>query len=674
MRYSPKLIDELVQKVDFIQLAQQYVGRIEDRGGTWWACCPFHHENTPSFTINPEKKLFYCFGCHEGGSLIQLVMRLDGLSFVATLEKLAEFSGFELPKQDFSKNQREAEKYAAEEKQRKALYALYALVHKAFSQALRHKEKGLAARLYLVKRGISGETVKNYQLGFAPADPYWLYLWLTKQNYSPELLAASGLFSKKKTQISLFWNRLIFPVMDAEGRVVAFSGRDLSPNPGPRSPKYINSGESAIYKKGSSLFGWFQALAQLRKLKQVILCEGNLDVLAFSQAGFPWVVAPLGTAFTAEQAALFKRYDAKVYLALDGDSAGRKALYKAAFLLEELELSTAVISFGEGRDPADILQKEGEKDLQSLVAQAQDLFYFMAIDLEQQHNLEELSGKSEALAFLAPFMSRIKPGLRRELFLAQFAKIFDISQETLKQEESWQYREEMPHRWKSDERSGVQSFGRGEQGSSQGELPAQREQRRQVQQTKRNWQSQRSGPTDLCIEVEREFWSWLLLQVDLYPLWRSQINELDWQSDDALFLQGQLEQAIADDEYNFETLQDRVLRERPELSDYLLRRQVEPLLQGAEIFPPDLAVDQLSYRERIFEQKLFGIQIFLSERRREDLMDFLRRQEQEEAPIEQVLELLQEKQELDRDIALLQEKMRGVSDLLGQRDEGPPHL
>ena len=414
-------------------------------------------------------------------------MKLEHLSFPEALGQLAERYNFALPQRTESQPQAQARK------KREALYSLYTQVHKSFCQNLR-SERGQIARTYLEQRGVRAEVAELFELGYAVEDPSALYQWLRRQNYSTELLRESGLFSARKENICLFWQRLIFPVFDVQGRIVAFSGRQLAKSVNASSPKYINSRESLIYCKGESLFGLYQSLKTLRRERSLILCEGNLDVLAWHQVGLGNAAAPLGTAFTAEQARLLKRYCDKVILAFDGDEAGQKAIYKAAFLLEQEEIGSQIIPLTEGRDPADILQHEGAGNLKSLAQAPQDFFSFLAVDLKRRFALDELTGISAALRFLSPFMNQVKEGLRRELYIAQFAQLFGLKQEVLAAEASWRYQKPSLKRIEG-------SVGQ----------PAPLKRVGPIRQTSRK--ATLTLQTEL---VEREFWASLLLQADLY--------------------------------------------------------------------------------------------------------------------------------------------------------------
>ncbi len=637
MLYSQDILDQLLDQLDMLDLARSYVDGLENRGGRWWGICPFHSEKTPSFTLNLERKTYYCFGCQQKGNAISLLMQLEQLSFPEAVRKLAKQVGFTLPQKAQSQLQ------AQSRKKREALYALHAQVHKSFRQNLR-SERGQMARNYLEQRGVSPAIQEQFELGYAVSDSRALYQWLKRQNYSSELLAESALFSQNKPEICLFWQRLIFPVFDAHGRIIAFSGRklsqqsqDQSKNKSSNSPKYINSRESPIYRKSESLFGLYQSLKVLCQKRSLILCEGNLDVLALHQAGLNYAAAPLGTAVTLEQAKLIKRYCDTVILAFDGDEAGQKAIYKAAFLLEQQEINSQIIALAPGRDPCDILEHEGAGDLQSLAQTPQDFFHFLAIDLDSRFALDELHGVSEALRFLSPFMCQVKKGLRRELYIAQLAKLFGLKQEALASEVSWQYRptsSAVAASIAQDKAASAQIDKT--QATINGSVPI-----------------TSSGHASTVSElelVEREFWASLLLQADLYPQWQSQLAAFHWENEDAIVLKELLDQANQEQDFNFENLCDRASRRVPTLGQWLLQKKLEPL-QGGNIYNSE-AYDMDFYRQAILQQKYFGVQEFWLKQRKQKALEQIKVLEQQQQETLQ-FELLREIQSLNSKLAEL---------------------
>lgn len=627
MRYAKKTIEELNACVDMYNLVSRYVGHLEQRSSNWWGCCPFHEERTPSFKVDPVRKSFYCFGCHEKGDAIGLVQKLEKLTFSEAVEQLARWSGYSLPREG-----RESRESIALRKQKEALYSLYSLLREEFSQNLHHQGQGRRALQYLKERKIGPETARQFGLGFAPRDPQWLYHWLSAKNFSDDLLGVSGLFSVKNPKTSLFWNRLIFPVTDAEGKTVAFSGRSL---PGQRdeSIKYINSRETPLYRKGATLFGLPQAMEETRKNKRLFLCEGNIDVLALYQSGCRAAVAPLGTAFTEEQARLIKRYAQEVVLCFDGDTAGRNAMYRSAFILEREKLDFKVIALPPGRDPSDLLQIEGESVVRDLPRQAVDFFTFLSEDLSRRYCLSELSGSTAAVRFLAPYMNSLGPGLRRELYIAQLAKVFGVAQRTLEGESSWRYNSAAGPKRESVKRESLsvpkRPSGRG---------------------------GDRPEAADVIGRAEREFWAWMWFHLEYFPNWPGELlGDFCWESEEARYLEALLRRAVLEKKPREELLRG-IQRDRPDLADWLSEKEKLTLKAGmnAEI------------AELVLKQKFFGVQHFVLKERTRQLVQQMRKNEEKGEEHQLLLELLAEKERISHDLRLLQGRMRAeeVSEFL----------
>jgi len=416
---SRKTIDEVQNRLDAVATVGEYV-RLESRGNNYWGLCPFHNEKTPSFSVNPDKKTYYCFGCNKGGGIINFVEEVEKISFPETVSLLAKKTGVRIEYENTGGSYKQEEDPG---KKKDELYEIYRRVAGSFHYILMSSAEGRVALDYVLKRGISRETIERFKLGYAPADRLWLYGFLRKRGYSGEFLLKSGLFSAKYPESAFFHSRLIFPINDRQGHTVAFGGRILelgngearsgnsvlpesspdspgisnlnSPLPVPTSPmpaagntktgspKYINSRESLVYKKRETLFALDAALPEIRRTKTVILCEGYMDVIALHQAGVTNAVAPLGTAFTEEQARFLRRWADNAVLAFDSDSAGQNAALKGVITCRKSGLGVYLINTeGEAmeneteqgsrrtsplKDPADILKEKGEKHLSDFV-------------------------------------------------------------------------------------------------------------------------------------------------------------------------------------------------------------------------------------------------------------------------------------------------------------------
>ncbi|MDR2053041.1 MAG: DNA primase, partial [Treponema sp.] len=431
MRIAPSSIQELNDRVDAIAVVGEYV-RLEKRGGRYWGCCPFHQEKTPSFTVDPDRKMYYCFGCQQGGNIIKFIMEMDKASFPEAVELLAKKAGIELVYEGGGD-------YEGKKDTRKDdLYVLYDKLAGSFHYLLMEKPEYGHAKRYILERGISEEMLNRFRLGYAPGDRSWLFKFLSKKSYSPELLAVSGLFSTDYPQSAFFHNRLIFPIADRQGRTVAFGGRLLSGD----GPKYINSRESDIYKKGSTLFAIDLAMDEIRRTRTVYLAEGYMDVIALHQAGVTNAVAPLGTAFTGEQAHLLKRWADRVCLVFDADGAGQNATVKAILSCRKNGLDCSVVVPGRQlpesaeagaalKDPADILRQFGQKILQNSVKCSINDFEYLINRARSLYDTSGSEGKARAVAFLFPYAAALDSEVSREACLADIADLFGVERQAV---------------------------------------------------------------------------------------------------------------------------------------------------------------------------------------------------------------------------------------------------
>lgn len=410
------IVEEINTRTDILSVVGEHV-TLTKKGDRWWGLCPFHTEKTPSFSVNPGDNLWYCFGCHKGGGLYQFLMEIDGLSFPEAVRQLAEKQGIEIP---------ESERGPLDDR-RSALGELYKRVAGTFQWLLVHDPAAEQARRYVSERSIPDDVAENFGLGWAPADGEWLYRFLTGKNYSPEFLAASGLFSRRSPRWSLFVDRLMFPVMPDKERVVAFSGRALSD----RGPKYINSPETALYRKGSQLYGMAQARKAMGREKYSILCEGNIDVLAFHAVGLTNAVAPLGTALTEGQVRLLKRRTERVVLAFDGDAAGQAATLKAAILGEKAGLTVEAAPLPPGKDPADLVTQDGVEALKKIAQWPINIFEYLLDFVIGAKGRDTGEAQEEALEELAPYLAAVSSDVRREAYIGRLAEAMGADSHSL---------------------------------------------------------------------------------------------------------------------------------------------------------------------------------------------------------------------------------------------------
>jgi DNA primase len=409
MKVPKQVIEEIERKADIVDIVGSYVS-LTRRGSRYWGLSPFTNERTPSFSVSPDKGLYYCFSSQKGGSVFTFIMEMEGLTFPEAAEFLAERLGIEYTTDSAASSQ--------EQKKVHALKELYKRVSGSFRYIITEKESAAEAREYLAGRGISPATQELFQVGYAPAKPQWLYDFLRKKDYSEAFLAESGLFSWNYPGRALFVHRVVFPIRTYRGDTVGFGGRRLAE----RGPKYINSPDTPIFKKSQTLYGLYETVDRIKSDKSAYLCEGYLDVLAIHQSGVGGAVAPLGTAFTEEQGRLLRRYAEKVILVFDADEAGLKATRRAAEVLERAGLEAYVAPMPSGSDPADILVREGSRELENVLHYTLRIFDFLVERAVEQVHESSPEGKEFVLRLLFPYIKVVESAVKREAFLQVLAE------------------------------------------------------------------------------------------------------------------------------------------------------------------------------------------------------------------------------------------------------------
>ena len=332
MRYSDDIIEEVRMKNDIVEVISQYV-KLQRRGSSYFGLCPFHNEKSPSFSVSPAKQMYYCFGCGAGGNVFTFIMEYENFTFVEALQYLAQRAGVELPKLEYSQEAKEAAD------RRAALLEVNKRAAQYFYYKLRGKN-GQTAWNYLTGRGLTEETMKKFGLGYSDKYSNDLYRYLKSKGYKDDLLRESGLFQadERRGMYDKFWNRVIFPIMDVNSRVIGFGGRVM----GDGKPKYLNSPETKIFDKSRNLYGLH--IARTTRQKYLIVCEGYMDVITMHQAGFTNAVASLGTALTSGHASLLKRYTQEVLLLYDSDEAGIRAALRGIPILRDAGVATRVVN------------------------------------------------------------------------------------------------------------------------------------------------------------------------------------------------------------------------------------------------------------------------------------------------------------------------------------------
>lgn len=423
MRYSDDVIEEVRTKNDIVDVVSQYV-KLTRKGSSYFGLCPFHNEKTPSFSVTPAKQMYYCFGCGAGGNVFNFVMEYENYTFGEALSYLAQRAGVELPKIEYSRE-------AKEKAERKAL--LLEINKKAaqyFYYQLR-REGGKSAYQYLTGRGLSEETIKKFGLGYSDKYSDDLYKYMKAKGYSDELLRESGLFNadERRGMYDKFWNRVIFPIMDVNNRVIGFGGRVM----GDGKPKYLNSPETKIFDKSRNLYGL--NVARTTRKNHLILCEGYMDVISMHQAGFTNAVASLGTALTSGHASLLKRYTQEVLLLYDSDEAGIRASLRAIPILREAGVNAKVVSLKPYKDPDEFIKNMGPEALEERLLNASDSFLFRVHTGEAEADMETPQGQNRFFEECARMLLELSDELERNLYIEAIVKEYrryGISSEDLR--------------------------------------------------------------------------------------------------------------------------------------------------------------------------------------------------------------------------------------------------
>ena len=417
MRYPQTFIDDLRRQTDIVRVIQDYVP-LKKKGANWMACCPFHKEKTPSFSVSPAKEIFYCFGCHKGGSVFNFVMEIESVPFPEAIKIVADKSGVPLPKL-VDDSRFEAKRQEADEVIELNKWAL-----EWWEQQLNAGgTEALVARNYLEKRGITDETRKTFRLGYAPDSWEALSSYLRQKGAGQAQIDRSGLVVKKEEGGSYdrFRGRLMFPVMDIQGRPIAFGGRTLNPDD---DAKYINSPETPAYIKGRNLFGLHLTRDEIRRQGFAILVEGFLDLIIPYQFGIRNVAASLGTALTAEQAKLLGRFARKVVVNYDGDRAGVQAAKRAIEILLPEDLDVKVLVLPNKADPDEFIRQQGLSEYQRLRGDAQPHIQFVIDQAVADRNLHRPAEKAEAVEEVLPYVRAVRNRIQKREY-------FDIAMDAL---------------------------------------------------------------------------------------------------------------------------------------------------------------------------------------------------------------------------------------------------
>ena len=416
-RYSEEILNEVRQANDIVDVISQYV-HLKRSGRNYFGLCPFHNEKSPSFSVSPDKQIFHCFGCGVGGNVITFVSQIEGLNFVETVQMLAERANIQLPTlQNNGDTQREILK--------DKVYKVNEFTAEYYHQNL-YKPQAKTAQEYVKKRQLTNETLKSFRIGFSGKFDE-LYQELKKQGFQEQEILESGLVNKNERgqYIDRYRNRLMFPICDARGRVIAFGGRVLDDS----KPKYINSPENVVYSKGRHLFGL--NVAKKGDTKKLLIVEGYMDVISLHQRGITNVVAPLGTALTEQQGWLLRKNSEQIILSFDSDDAGIKAKLRAIDILQKMGCDLRVIQLEGAKDPDEYIVKYGNMRFQNAVDKAFSVVEFKVKILKKELNLENTNDKIKFLNEIAKLISKVDNTIEREVYIEKIAKEYDISKEAI---------------------------------------------------------------------------------------------------------------------------------------------------------------------------------------------------------------------------------------------------
>ncbi|WP_251390194.1 DNA primase [Mediterraneibacter agrestimuris] len=419
MYYSDELIEEVRMKNDIVDVISGYV-RLQKKGSSYFGLCPFHNEKSPSFSVSRQKQMYYCFGCGAGGNIFTFLMEYENLTFVEAVQMLADRAGVELPKMEYSK----------EAKERADLKSVLLEINKAAAQYFYvqlKNEQGRAGYTYLKNRGLSEETIKAFGLGYSNKYSNDLYQYLKSKGYSEDHIRQAGLVStdEKNGVYDKFWNRVMFPIMDVNSRVIGFGGRVM----GDGKPKYLNSPETPVFDKSRNLYGLNRARSA--KKSYFLLCEGYMDVIALHQAGFTNAVASLGTALTSGHASLIKRYVQEVYLTYDSDEAGTRAALRGVPILKSAGISAKVIRMDPYKDPDEFIRNLGAEEFEKRIMNARNGFMFSLEILEREYDMNSPEGKTAFFRETARRLTGFEDELERSNYIEAVAKAYKVSVESL---------------------------------------------------------------------------------------------------------------------------------------------------------------------------------------------------------------------------------------------------
>ena len=416
--YSDELIGEVRLANDIVNVISDYV-RLQKKGSTHFGLCPFHNEKTPSFSVSQGKQMYYCFGCGAGGNVITFVMEYENYSFVEAVKLLADRAGITLPEAEYSKEAR------AQADLKNTLLEINRLAANYFYYQLK-QPNGRIGYEYFKNRALTDDTIRHFGLGYANKVPDDLYRYMRSKGYEDSVLKETGLFFiEERGARDKFWNRVMFPILDVNKRVIGFGGRVM----GDGEPKYLNSPETKLFDKSRNLYGL--NFARTSRAGYILICEGYMDVIAMHQAGFTNAVASLGTAFTPQHALLLKRYTDQVILTYDSDEAGVRAALRAIPILKEAGITAKIINMEPYKDPDEFIKARGPEAFQERIDQAESSFFFELRMLERGYDFSDPQSKTAFFTALSERLLLCEPGVERKTYTEAAAKRYDLTYDQL---------------------------------------------------------------------------------------------------------------------------------------------------------------------------------------------------------------------------------------------------
>ncbi len=421
MYYPDEVIEEVRMKNDIVDVISGYV-KLQKKGANYFGLCPFHNEKSPSFSVSPGKQMYYCFGCGAGGNVLTFVMEYENYTFQEALQSLADRAGVTLPKMEYSKEAREQAEFRARLLEVNKLAANY------FYYQMKQPQGKIAYEYFHDKRKLTDETMLRFGLGYSNKTSDDLYRFLKEKGYDDAFLSQTGLVTiEERGGRDKFWNRVMFPIMDVNNRVIGFGGRVM----GDGEPKYLNSPETKLFDKSRNLYGL--NYARTTREKYMLVCEGYLDVISMHQAGFTNAVASLGTAFTSQHAGVLKRYTDQVILTYDSDGAGIKAALRAIPILRDAGISARVLNMKPYKDPDEFIKNMGADAFKERIAQAKNSFLFEIDVLKRNYQLEDPEQKTKFYQETAKKLLQFGELLERDNYIQAVSREQMIKEEELRQ-------------------------------------------------------------------------------------------------------------------------------------------------------------------------------------------------------------------------------------------------